>query len=325
MGYAEIYSAKCDEELQQLDREKDTLRPEAAAALATELERRGLPSESSAPDRVNKVDVAPPPYPSMILALVCFTGSTACFVFSLTLATTFGNPDAFTQDGFSCLGLILMAYWAKTSWSKIKLSEPDSNPTFRRKHRVFGLKVGTLMAAVILAAAAYGSLLGTRKAEVKSLMDQMKSISATGRIAKQKFIEITDRDTPTMAEYLQQCRELEPILNDYEPALQQMNNILVRLQGAVGSNEANRDTAATLRPLIQKDLEAVQIYRREVASSKQLAALPVTQQDQFYEERIKPIKNAEHQIAEDEVQILKSAKANGVKFPEEVYRQAGIK
>ncbi len=324
MDYAEIYSAKSDEELQQLDREKDTLRPEAAVALATELARRGVPSEASAPERMTKVDVAPP-YPSLIFALVCFTVSTACFVFSLTLATTFGNPDAFTQDGFSFLGLVLTAYWAQTSWSKIKLIEPESNPDFRSKHRAFGLKTGALMVAMVLAAGTYGSLLGVRKAEVKSLMDQMKSISANGRIAKQKFIEITDRDTPTMADYLQQCRELEPILNDYEPALQQMDNILVRLQETVGSNEANRNTVATLRPLIQKDLEAVQIYRREVSSAKQLAALPVAQQDQFYEEKIKPIKDAEHQIAEDEIQILKSAKTNGVKFPEDVYRQAGIK
>ncbi len=75
MGYAETYSVKSEEELHHLAKEKQLLRPEAVAAPAMELRRRGISPGAQASyqqdSRASAIDAAP--YGSLIVALVFFT------------------------------------------------------------------------------------------------------------------------------------------------------------------------------------------------------------------------------------------------------------
>lgn len=75
MRFAETYSAKSDEELDHLAKEKDSLRPEAVAAPAMELRRRrtspGAQASYQQDSRSSAIDAAPDG--SLIVALVFFT------------------------------------------------------------------------------------------------------------------------------------------------------------------------------------------------------------------------------------------------------------
>jgi hypothetical protein len=75
MRFAETYSVKSDEELDHLAKEKDSLRPEAVAALAMELRRRrtspGAQASYQQDSRSSAIDAAPDG--SLIVALVFFT------------------------------------------------------------------------------------------------------------------------------------------------------------------------------------------------------------------------------------------------------------
>jgi hypothetical protein len=75
MGFAETSSVKSDEGLHHLPKEKKSLRPEAVAALVTELRRRGISPQGQASyhqdSRASAIDAAP--YGSLIVALVFLT------------------------------------------------------------------------------------------------------------------------------------------------------------------------------------------------------------------------------------------------------------
>src|SRR5262249_39206692 len=84
------------------------------------------------------------------------------------------------------------------------------------------------------------------------------------------------------------------------------------------------DAISPMRTGLEKELESVMSLRKEVASAKLLAALPSLEQIRFYNENIKPIQVDESRIANEEIEIMRRAKARGVKLPDQMYRDAGI-
>jgi len=268
---------------------------------------------------------AAPPYGMFIFSLICFTVLAASGIFLLASATAEGFPNAFSERSFSFVGLVFIAIWAKTSWSDILRVEPETDLTFRQKHRSFGLKAGSVVAVAFLGAGGFGAYQGLQKANLNSLIEQANALGLKTAPVKQRFIQIVRRDTPTVPEYLQRCTELEATLNDYEPALQQMDTLTGQIEQELKGDRAGTATITTMRTILQKDLEGAGIYRKEIAYAKQLAALPAPDNFQFFNANIQPVLDEEARIARDEIEIVKTAKARGVKLPEQIYKELGIK
>jgi len=265
------------------------------------------------------------PYGMFIFSLICFTVLAASGIFLLASATAQGSRNPFSERSFSFVGLIFIAIWAKHSWSDILRVEPETDLSFRQKHRSFGLKAGTAVAVAFLAAGGFGAYHGLQRAKLDSLLDQANALGVKGGPVKQRFIQIVRRDTPSVPEYLQRCAELEATLNEYEPALQQMDSLMSQIEQEVKGDPAGTAIVTTMRTIVQKDLEAARTYRKEIAYAKQLAALPAPDHLQFFNANIQPVLDEEARIARDEIEIVKTAKARGVKLPEQMYKELGIK
>lgn len=117
------------------------------------------------------------------------------------------------------------------------------------------------------------------------------------------------------------------LLNDYESELKQMLSLMTQEQPLVETSAewaTVRQTLNIMTAVFQKDVEYVGEVRKEVNKARQLRSTPVSQQVQFYKANITPILEQEQKAADEEVEIVKSAKARGVKLPEEFYRQYGL-
>lgn len=144
-------------------------------------------------------------------------------------------------------------------------------------------------------------------------------------------MQLAREDTKTLPEYLQRCEQLEPAINDYEAAEKQMDNLFVQVQEQINELKPKADYAnltpfiEVLRAIMGKDLEAATAYRKEIAFAKQLPAIPATDRLRFYNSNIQPVLAQESQIAKEEIEIMRESKARGIKLPENLLQDAGIK
>lgn len=275
----------------------------------------------------------PAPNRTFIFSLVCFTGVAAIGVFLLASATAQGSPNAFTRDSVSLLGLIVTAIWASQSWSSIARVEPESNPAFREKHRTFASKGGAIITGVLFSAAAVGAYFGIRAghiAKLNALSNESYELGLKTAPMKKRFIELATENTQDLAEYLRRCTELEAAINDYEPALRQMDDLMSQTQQEIEDLKFDASYASVLpsfgvmRAVIGEDLESAKAYRIEIGYAKQLPVIPESDRNRFYNANIQPVVEQEGKIVKDEIQILTDAKARGVKMPESMYQGAGI-
>lgn len=285
----------------------------------------GLPTQPI-PNSTTK----PAPYGMLKASLILMTIAVAWGVMVIASATQLGTDFLKKIGGLLLLATIGTGYWAKRTWSEIVRIEAE--PTFRQKHRSFVLKAIIAISAVLLLAAEEGMRVGTHVRHVKkivALTEQLKALAPKSAPTKQQFVQISRQATPTMAEYIQRCGRLELVLNEYESNLRDGDRVLSQVLEELEQLKADRGYAAmipmftALQSITRKDLESAQAFRREVDYGKQLAALPLDDQVRFYKANILPIKTDEKRIANEEIEILKEAKAHGIDLGE-LYREVGI-
>ena len=285
----------------------------------------GLPTQPI-PNSTTK----PAPYGMLKVSLTLMTIAVAWGVLVIASATQLGVDWPKKIGGLLLLATIGTGYWVNRTWSEIIRIETE--PAFRRKHRSFVLKATIAICAVLLLAAEEGIRVGTHVRHVKkieTLTEQLKSLASKSAPTKQQFVQIARQATATMPEYIQRCSKLESILNDYESNLQDGDQVLGQVLEELQQLKADRGYAAmipmftVLQSVGRKDLESARAFRKEVDYGKQLAALTPDDQIRFYKASILPVKSDEKRIANEEIEILKDARAHGIDLGE-LYRQVGI-
>jgi hypothetical protein len=292
------------------------------------------------------------PYGMLRVSLILMTIAVAWGVLVIASATQLGTDWLRKVGGFLLLAAIGTGYWAKRTWSEIIRIELE--PTFRQKHRSFALKAGIAICAVLLLAAEEGIRVGTHgrhRRNIVALTKELEALTTKSAPTAEQFVQIARQATPTMQEYIQRCNNLEAVLNDYESNLRDGDRVLgqvveelQQLQAYKGYAAMDKGYAAmdkgyaamdkgyvamipmftVLQNLEHKGLESALAFRKEVDYGKQLAALTPDDQVRFYKANILPVKSDEKRIANEELDILKDAKAHGLNLPESLYREAGI-
>lgn len=326
----EARSAPAQRELQEQNLEpdmpRDILAPNhfSSASTLNDVPKPGIQPQTFSVIADAKPNKGAAAYGWFIFSLICFTVSSAAAIFLMASAVAVGSPDAFPKGGPPLIGLIFTAIWAKQSWSKIVVDEPETNDRVRRKHKLFLVKAAAVVSLALIAAGYTGVYLGHRRAEVESITVQMASLGAKTAPVKQRFIQLARQDTPTIPDYLRRCTDLESALNEYEPALRQMLSLLAQMQTYLKDDPTSSEAFETMRSIVQKDLESASSFRNEISNAKILATLPDGEQLNFYDQKIKPAQAEELRIANDEIEIMRNAKARGVKLPAQMYKEAGI-
>jgi hypothetical protein len=285
----------------------------------------GLPTQPI-PNSATK----PAPYGMLKVSLILMTIAVAWGVLVIASATQLGADWLKKISGLLLLAMIATGYWVKRRWSEIVRIEAE--PSFRRKHRSFVLKAMIVICVVLLLSAEEGIRVGTHVRHVKkiaSLTEQLEALAPKSATTKQQFLQIAWQATPTMQEYIQRCGKLEPVLNDYESHLRDGDRVLDQVLEELQQLKGDRGYAAmipmftVIQNITRKDLDSARAYRKEVDYGKQLAGLGPDDQMRFYKAKTLPLKSDEKRIANEEIEILKDAKAHGIALGE-LYRELGI-
>jgi hypothetical protein len=195
------------------------------------------------------------------------------------------------------------------------------------------MRTAAVITVVLVSVAVAGTYSGTRAGHIAKLDVLSKEAYGLGLKTapmKNRFIQLAKENTQGLAEYQRRCTELESTINDYEPALKQMDDLMRQVQQEIEDLRTDAGYARLLpgvtvmRAVFGKDLESAKAYRMEIGYAKQLPGIPESDRTRFYNANIQPIVEQEHTIARDEIEILRDAKTRGVEVPESWYREAGL-
>lgn len=271
------------------------------------------------------------PYRDFIVCLVFTTLAVAIGVFSIVLGAGQDTGDAYgpyRPGTIAWLFLAVMAgQWTGRTWYQILRVEPE--PAFRKKHRSFVLAAGIAICPLLV----YSCYVGVRARHVTRIDNLLKQFTAPDEkavAAKQRFAQAVRQETHTVPEYLERCRELELALDDFEPYLRRGDRLLDEMSYELQYFKADRkhasliSTVNVLHKVTDKDIELARALRKEVDYAKRLAALATADnQARFYKANILPVKSDEKRIGNEEIEILKDAKARGIDLGE-LYREVGV-
>lgn len=299
------------------------LQAQVQPSLAEKLDNAGE-AEAATPSRQES-------YLSVSFSLLCWAVCAASLIFTLSSGLAIGNPAAFpAMSGTSVVGLIFTSMWASKAWRHLKAVK--STVTLSdTKYRNFVLGSQLWIGVFLVGAAVGGTITGTaakRKADFSRLFKRMSEVGVQAAPIKQKFISLNTLETPTMDDYVSRCARLEVVNNQYRAVLTDMNSIFEELRPRLADDPEmaeNLKTMSTLQDIVAKDLEGTNLVVREVQLARQLSALPREEQVPFYKREIQPVRDSEEKNANDEIAVLITARSNGVKLPEKMYTDLGIK
>ena len=71
----------------------------------------------------------------------------------------------------------------------------------------------------------------------------------------------------------------------------------------------------TIQRINDKDAEIVEIFRLEIARTKDLIKLPASEQANFYRQEIVPLEQKATSAADEEIGMMQDAEKAGIKLP----------
>jgi len=191
-----------------------------------------------------------------------------------------------------------------------------------------------LLSGIISAALVVGVLIKIRAdqiAKLDILFGQIEEVGSKGAPEKQEFMTLASENPHTLSDYLERCRELEPVLSDYVASEQQMDNLLIEVQQQIknlkprGSYDKMLPMLNVLQRIGETDLDGAKFYKQEIADAKQLPDVPEKNRAQYFRTQIEPVLEQEQQTALAELAIMKEAKARGIDMPPNMLEEFGLK
>ena len=233
-----------------------------------------------------------------LLALTTFTEAAE------SVAGSIERAGQFARHGL--IPIVLLLFGGRVAWKSLLQREPESDPLFRRKHRRFQLAAGIIIGAVIVSAAGLGLTAANRQRKadrLNALAAQARRLGSKHADLARQIVEMHSKPTQTMKEFYAKCLAVESLLDALEPNRRELLAVFNSLASEVGDAQKAPAMIETQRAIFDKDSRIVALLRTEIASAKQLIALPSSKQAAFYETEIIPI---EAQIAEleDEAEVL---------------------
>jgi hypothetical protein len=231
------------------------------------------------------------------------------------------NSD--TSQWASDLGAVwgvTVAYLIGPAWKAMK-----QWPARRRTFVLSGLFI------IVVVAGGLFWIRARQIARLETFFKETHELSVKGAPQKQLFMKLTRENPQSLDAYLQRCAELEPALNDYETSERQVDEVMAQMQQEIGGLKPKGSYVGMLpmlsvmRAIMGKDLEGAKAYREEIQYAKQLPGIPESSRMKFYTANIEPVIEQEHKIRQDEMEIMRDAKARGVEMPDNMLQDAGIK
>jgi hypothetical protein len=262
------------------------------------------------------------PYVWLSLDLFLLVGLLALGICNLTWKSMAGqHEDAGKSAGQLAILVMFLGFGAKRAWASLLEKEPESNSSFKKKHRHF-LQVATVCSSLVLVAGwAFGLSIGQRvekRQRIERLLSDLERAAPKNAEFRQRLTALRSAETPTMEDYYKQCLGLDALLDEFEPQRQRIKELFKSVTREMGEYPRLRPSIELFGRINQKDAEIILALRREVAKAKELWSLPYYRQSAFYEREILPIQAEIERLATEELAMLREAQQRGLALPSDL-------
>lgn len=247
------------------------------------------------------------------LSLAAWFASSAWAYAPEKTAATNGNNNLLAQVGL----ILLLAWWPYGSWKSILSREPNSEPRYLRRHRRVTVLVGMIFVLALSLSVTYGTQNGNDQRMVEKITAAAKDLTDVGT----KIGAIKQRDLRTTGDYIQAYTEIEMLLPEYESDLQKCSDTyqearktdetrgLINTQVFHKSHTPNmwKDNFEMLDLIRQAD----SLTRQEVLTVHNMAALPASEQVNFWHREFEPFIGQENILREKLQAVITRIQARG--------------
>ena len=339
-GFAATYSHMLDDELLHLLEQKETLTPDARIAMDAEIQKRGLTPDLNSAAEVNSTSKTPSPLDSDTSALpdasrreqlkrkIRWKQVWLWFSVTLLILTLFSAP---LQKGekprnIAPIALLFIAIWVYRERKRLSsvqnvyyaLEVALGNSRAERDAKALRVLLSTLavlLCVVALASGVYISRRAERGRVVISVEKELQELHVASKQNWERLTEIIQRETPTWDDYVQQKLEVEELLDEADPQLARIEQLHARLREAFGADFDSLPTVDISLRFSALEKELRQLLRDEIAHAKKLAKLPESQKEDYYDTYIFPIQQEQERLANDQMELLRRLKGQGVDLP----------
>jgi len=260
------------------------------------------------------------PYVWLTFDLFILTLLLGIVIFNMALQGIIGNAEKSGESlGKGLVPIILLLYGAHRTWKSLLEKESESDPSFKRKHRIYQRIAGTIVVIVLCSAVGFGIFVGNRVDKVnriKYLMTQVAELGPKNLEFRQRLTAIRSVGAPTMKDYYDQCLSLERVLDEYEPHRQKVlslqKSILIEAKDAPPEIW---EILRWMREINEKDSQGIQLMRTEIDKAKELIRLPLGEQVVYYRREIVPVREEIEKVGEEELVMFREGQRKGMKLP----------
>ena len=258
----------------------------------------------------------------MAIGTLIFTSLLGIGLFNFTWQLMVGDSEKAGESiGRMFIPVLLIGFSLVRARNSILKQEPKTNPTIRRRLRMFDVIGGFLTITILVSALALGVTAGARIEKNRKLnrtIDEMAKLGPKNAELRAEIKNILSKDTPTFEDYYLRSLKLEKVLDEYDLQQRRVAPLLNDLLANSADSPKVAEIAATVQRVNNKDAEVVELFRLEIAKGKELNKLPSSRQAVFYRQEIIPIEQQASKIADQEIEMLRDAEKKGLKWPSDV-------
>lgn len=292
------FCCKCGSQIVELsgrtdDRSTDSLpastprNPSAAATVNVTIPAKTMPTRS-----------ARTAYIWLGIEVVSASVLVALALFWLARMIASGNPELeshLTGSGGIIVGLFAVSIGLSRSWKRLQISEPDSEPNFRKKHRRFSQFAVGFAAFCAVAAIAAGASQGSCDATVSAFTADVKQSQELMQAIGNARSETTNA---TIEDYIQMYELIEP-------KVVQGRALVSRLRAEIPRCGDFKSRAGRFELIINNLDQRLALLTQEIEVARSIDSLPAAERESKWQSQLVPLIDKETSL-ERELQTLRN-------------------
>lgn len=223
----------------------------------------------------------------------------------------------------NALALALAAAWfayrrrhvSRLQYEYLGLRDTLGLADVREKARIRRYLLGfgvALVALLVVCSGAESRDVATRK---QAWTSRATDLGRTRTQLQSRISRIREHEPATFDEYVKQCVDLEPLLDENDVLSQKSKQFFVEGVHLFKGDVQSQEMLATMSLIQEKEQEFAQLLRQEISAAKSISQFPPSKQRDYYRAVVLPLLDKEAEVSRQELNLMRQAQLQGVKFP----------
>jgi hypothetical protein len=309
-NFAVAYANTSDDELMRLHADRESLLPEAAAALDIEYQKRQLGDRSylEQPTALADAPKEDPPAASWWarLIIILLWSCAGLFVFLFIVEANYSGDQE--KLGESATKMFL--YSALALWG---MSQTFASRYLTIKRTMIVATIFYTIGIGMLAVAFHAP--NAQQVKMKQLIAEVASLGPSNQEFRQKLDRVIQQDPKDFADFQQRENELEALLDSDSQRTQEAQSLLKQLQDLSAASQNSQPSLPLIRRAYDDDSKVFAALREEIACAHVLSRSTVNERLQFRRMCLDASQDKIRPLAEDEETIMRELQQQGYKVP----------